>query len=49
MNSAAATPMAVKNQRCQPEAAARKENAAPVLWARTMLKKLVIVVLSPSR
>ena len=40
MNTAAATPMPVKNQRCQPEAAARKENAAPVLCARTMLKKL---------
>jgi hypothetical protein len=32
MNSAAATPMPVKNQRCQPEAPARNENAAPVLW-----------------
>jgi hypothetical protein len=36
-----ATPMPVKNQRCQPEALARNENAAPVLWARTMLKKRV--------
>jgi hypothetical protein len=33
--------MAVKNQRCQPEASARKENAAPVLCTRTTLKKLV--------
>ena len=41
MKTAAATPMAVKNQRCQPEAPARKEKAAPVLWARTTLKKLV--------
>jgi|GEM_PF-5146542 len=41
MKPAAAMPMAVKNQRCQPEAAARNENAAPLLWARTTLKKLV--------
>ena len=41
MKTAAATPMAVKNQRCQPEAPARNEKAAPVLWARTTLKKLV--------
>jgi hypothetical protein len=37
----------VKNQRCQPPPA-RNENAAPVLCTRTMLKKLVTVVLSPS-
>jgi len=41
MNSAAPMPMAVKNQRCQPDAEARKENAAPVLCTRTTLKKLV--------
>jgi hypothetical protein len=41
MKTAAAMPMAVKNQRCQPAAPARKENAAPVLCARTMLKKPV--------
>ena len=41
MNSEAATASATKNQRCQPPAPARNENAAPVLWARTMLKKLV--------
>jgi hypothetical protein len=41
MNSVAATPIPVKNQRCQPPALARKEKAAPVLCARTMLKKLV--------
>jgi hypothetical protein len=35
----AATAMPVNSQRCQPEAAARNENAAPVLCARTMLKK----------
>ena len=29
MNTAAATPRPVKNQRCQPPAAARNENAAP--------------------
>ncbi len=49
MNTAAATPTAVKNQRCQPPAEARKENAAPVLCTRTTLKKLVTVVLSPRR
>ncbi|MCY1235041.1 hypothetical protein D9M72_476450 [compost metagenome] len=41
MKIAAATPMAVKNQRCQPEWSARNEKAAPVLCARTTLKKLV--------
>jgi len=49
MKAAAPTPTAVKNQRCQPPAPARKEKAAPVLCTRTMLKKLVMVVLSPSR
>ena len=48
MNSAAQTPRAVKNQRCQPPAEARNEKAAPVLCTRTMLKKLVTTVLSPS-
>ena len=38
---AAPTPMAVKNQRCQPDDWARNENAAPVLCTRTTLKKLV--------
>jgi hypothetical protein len=41
MKHVAATAMPVNSQRCQPEAAARNENAAPVLCARTMLKKLV--------
>jgi hypothetical protein len=40
--------MPVKNQRCQPDAPARNENAAPSLCTRTRLKKLVTVVLSPS-
>jgi hypothetical protein len=48
MNPAAAMPSAVKNQRCQPPADARKENAAPVLCTRTRLKKDVTTVLSPS-
>ncbi len=39
MNRVAATPMPVNSQRCQPDAAARKEKAAPVLCTRTMLKK----------
>ena len=41
MKMAAAMPMAVKNQRCQPPAPARKEKAAPLLCTRTTLKKLV--------
>ena len=48
MNTVATTPMPVNSQRCQPDAAARKEKAAPVLCARTMLKKDVMVVESPS-
>ena len=48
MKMAAATPMPVNTQRCQPPALARKLNAAPVLWARTTLKKLVMYVASPS-
>ena len=48
MNTAAAKPIAVKNQRCQPPAPARKEKAAPSLCQRTTLKKLVTKVLSPS-
>ena len=38
----------LKNQRCQPEASDRNEKAAPLLWARTRLKKLVTSVLAPS-
>jgi chemotaxis response regulator CheB len=34
---------------CQPEAEARKEKAAPLLCARTRLKKEVMVVESPRR
>ena len=49
MNTVATTPMPVNSQRCQPPASARNEKAAPVLCARTMLKKLVMVVESPSR
>ena len=41
MNTTAASASAMKNQRCQPPALARNENAAPVLCARTTLKKLV--------
>ncbi|EKD99156.1 MAG: hypothetical protein ACD_23C00101G0002 [uncultured bacterium] len=41
-------PMMVKNQRCQPPALARKENAAPLLCTRTILKKEVTLVLSPN-
>ena len=48
MKTAAPTPTAVKNQRCQPEAEARNENAAPLLCTRTMLKKLVTKVESPN-
>ena len=48
MSSVAATPMPTNSQRCQPPAPARNEKAAPVLWARTMLKKPVIGVQSPS-
>ena len=40
MNTATTTAMPVNSQRCQPLASARK-NAAPVLCARTTLKKLV--------
>jgi hypothetical protein len=47
MTAAATNPNTVKNQRCHPEAPARNENAAPLLCTRTMLKKLVTVVLSP--
>jgi hypothetical protein len=39
---------ATNSQRCQPLPSARKEKAAPVLWARTMLKKPVMGVQSPS-
>ena len=48
MAPAATRPSAVKNQRCQPEASARKEKAAPVLCARTRLKKPVTATPSPS-
>ncbi len=48
MKPAAATPMPVNSHRCQPDESASSENAAPVLWARTMLKKPLTVVLSPS-
>lgn len=41
MNTAAAMPSPMKNQRCQPLASARNENAAPVLCTRTMLKNEV--------
>src|SRR5512145_279619 len=47
MNTDAPMPMAVKNQRCQPPAPARNENAAPVLCTRTTLKKDVTGTLSP--
>ena len=40
-NTVAATAMPVNSQRCQPDAPARNENAAPVLCTRTTLKKLV--------
>ena len=36
-------PMPVKNQRCHPEAEAKKEKAAPLLCTRTRLKKEVMV------
>ena len=39
-------PSAVNSQRCQPPAAARKENAAPGLCTRTRLKKPVTTVAS---
>src|SRR6185312_6011138 len=42
-----ATAIAVKNQRCQPPAPARKLNAAPVLCVRTRLKKPVTSSTSP--
>ena len=48
MKTAATAPRPMKNQRCQPLAPARNENAAPVLWARTMLKNGVMVRQSPS-
>ena len=48
MNTAAAAPMPTKNQRCQPEAPARNENAAPALCTRTRLKNEVMLRLSPS-
>ena len=38
MKPDATKPNTTKNQRCQPEAPARKENAAPVLCTRTTLK-----------
>ena len=49
INTVATAPMPVNNQRCQPPAFDKNENAAPALCARTMLKKLVMVVESPSR
>ena len=48
MTTAATVPRPVKNQRCQPDASAKNENAAPLLCARTMLKKSVTGRLSPS-
>ncbi len=48
MKAEAARPRPTKNQRCQPEAPARKEKAAPVLCTRTRLKKSVTRRLSPS-
>ena len=47
MKRLATVPIPVNNQRCHPPAFERKEKAAPVLWARTMLKKFVMVVASP--
>ncbi len=47
MSTVAITPMPTNSQRCQPSWLARKENAAPVLWARTRLKKLVMGAQSP--
>ena len=41
--------MPVKNQRCQPDASARKLNAAPVLYASTRLKNGSTTVSSPGR
>ena len=38
----------MKNQRCQPLASLRNENAAPRLWARTMSKNGVTRRASPS-
>ena len=38
----------MKNQRCQPLASLRNENAAPRLWARTMSKNGVTLRASPS-
>ena len=38
IKTAAPTPTAVKNQRCQPEAEARNENAAPLLYAHDIEK-----------
>ena len=37
-----ATPMPVKNQRCQPEAPVRNENAAPVLWATSIFLRPLV-------
>ena len=48
MNTVAAVPSPTKNQRCHPDASARKLNAAPLLCTRTRLKNEVIVRLSPS-
>ena len=48
ISTVAPTPMPTNSQRCQPPWSARKEKAAPVLCARTMLKKLVTGVLSHS-
>ena len=48
MNTVASTPTPVKNQRCQPDAPARNEKAAPLLWTLTRLKNEVNGVESPS-
>ena len=48
MKADATNPRPTKNQRCQPEAPARNENAAPVLCTRTRLKKLHTGWVSPS-
>jgi hypothetical protein len=45
----ATTAIVTKNQRCQPDAAERKLNAAPVLNVSTRLKKGVTAKPSPSR
>src|SRR5664280_1290309 len=48
MKAAATAPRPMKNQRCQPEALARNEKAAPVLWAWTMSSTRLTVCVSPS-